>query len=91
MCSVLAPGFACLCHAPFVMPPPPPNHCYCPGWSLLQQNADLNQYWYSPATIAALLDEVRMVGGRAAFVSTPSLYFSLTAAERESSFVFDVR
>jgi len=52
--------------------------------------ADLNQYWYSSATIATLVGVVREHVLRVhhgcafdcAFVSTPSLFFSLTAAER---------
>ena len=38
----------------------------------------LNQYWYSKATIAAFVAECKQFGGyRVAFLSTPSVYFSL--------------
>lgn len=36
-------------------------------------------------------DEVKAVGGRAAFISTPSLYFSLDAESRASCALLDVR
>mmetsp|Transcript_62729 Transcript_62729/g.104304 ORF Transcript_62729/g.104304 Transcript_62729/m.104304 type:complete len:189 (+) Transcript_62729:17-583(+) len=42
------------------------------------ENGDHNQYWYSAATIDAILDEIEASGAAsAAFVSTPSLYFSV--------------
>lgn len=56
--------------------------------------AALNQYWYSPATIGALVAELESgrVGRRVAFLSTPSLYFSLPAdsTTRKESVVFDL-
>ena len=56
--------------------------------------AALNQYWYSPATIAALVAELESgrVGRRVAFLSTPSVYFSLpeASATRAASYVFDL-
>eukprot|EP00966_Prymnesium_polylepis_P005187 119563-Prymnesium_polylepis.2 len=59
--------------------------------------ADFNQYWYSAATIAALVDVVRENCLQAthsceldcAFVSTPSLFFALDPAERARSRVLD--
>ena len=52
-----------------------------------QENADMNQYWYSKATIEFMAREVEgQCGGspagdpdakRCAFLSTPSIYFSL--------------
>uniref|UniRef100_A0A0G4I283 Uncharacterized protein n=1 Tax=Chromera velia CCMP2878 TaxID=1169474 RepID=A0A0G4I283_9ALVE len=74
------------------------------------ENGDLNQYWYSPPTVSALVQEVEAqqtqtcgtwngetanpeFGGmrRTAFLSTPSLYFSLTRAEVQgNSKFFDI-
>jgi|TARA_B110000208_G_scaffold189429_1_gene250947 hypothetical protein len=55
---------------------------------------DMNQYWYSPATIEALVAEIEsshVAGERIAFLSTPSIYFSLAkgGAARSESWVFD--
>ncbi|KAL7482434.1 hypothetical protein ACHAW6_008109 [Cyclotella cf. meneghiniana] len=63
----------------------------------LRQNhekRDLNQYWYSKMTIDTLCDAVRESalisgGNRVAFLSTPSLFFSLSREERESCALFD--
>ena len=57
-----------------------------------KENEDLNQYWYSNKTIAALVDEIQSSGAKKiAFLSTPSLYFSLTdSALKAASYVFDV-
>ena len=60
--------------------------------------ADLNQYWYSAATVASLLSAVRercLTSGDhgapldVAFVSTPSLFFALQASERGGCRVLD--
>lgn len=52
--------------------------------------AELNQYWYSDHTIEALVDEIQRHATRAAFLSSPSLYFSLTNATlRANSKVFE--
>lgn len=60
------------------------------------ENSNLNQYWYSKTTIDTLCAAIRescvISGGkRVAFLSTPSLFFSLTDEERESCALFDVR
>lgn len=56
-----------------------------------RENAALNQYWYSPATVSTLVVEALQHASRAAFVSTPSVYFSLPpCALRDSSRVFDI-
>ena len=54
--------------------------------------ADLNQYWYSAATIATLVDVLRehclpmkQSALDCAFLSTPSLFFALGSAERSRS------
>jgi EEF1A lysine methyltransferase 1 len=57
-----------------------------------KERAEFNQYYYSKPTLEAMLNEIRSLGRvRIAFLSTPSVYFSLAPAEREGSFVFDVR
>jgi len=53
------------------------------------ERADLNQYWFSDATIRAFVEEVEASGGSAALVSTPSIYFSLPEALRKRSKVLD--
>lgn len=45
---------------------------------------DLNQYWYSPHTIAAFIGELRHHATACAFLSTPSLYFALLASDDSS-------
>jgi hypothetical protein len=55
--------------------------------------ADKNQYWYSAPTIAALVEgalELAGPGGRIAFLSTPSLFFSLPPAARAPHAVLDI-
>ena len=50
----------------------------------------MNQYWYSATTIQNVVDEIeKLPNVRAAFLSTPSLYFSLSKKVREQCFVFD--
>ena len=39
----------------------------------------LNQYWYSSPTISAMVSEVEALSSRCAFLSTPSVFFSLTS------------
>mmetsp|Transcript_28750 Transcript_28750/g.52392 ORF Transcript_28750/g.52392 Transcript_28750/m.52392 type:complete len:183 (+) Transcript_28750:142-690(+) len=57
-----------------------------------EENADLNQYWYSERTIEALVAELTDLGvERVAFVSTPSLYFALPdGPAKEQSKFFDI-
>jgi EEF1A lysine methyltransferase 1 len=59
--------------------------------------ADLNQYWYSAATAGALIAAVREglaiehdAALDVAFVSTPSLFYSLPSYERVRSRVLDI-
>lgn len=59
------------------------------------ENPELNQYWYSKYTIGVLCNAIReglsISGGkRVAFLSTPSIYFSLSPSEREHCALFDV-
>jgi EEF1A lysine methyltransferase 1 len=62
---------------------------------------DLNQYWYSAATVKGLADEIRAQrdrilateGGdkpfRVAFLSTPSIYFAFSTEERKGWALLD--
>ena len=59
------------------------------------ENRNLNQYWYSKNTIEVLCSAIREAlsiskGSRVAFLSTPSLFFSLSSKEREHCALFDV-
>ena len=54
------------------------------------EDGDYNQYWYSEKTIDKIVEALIANGGRIAFLSTPSLYFSLPDEIRSKSFVFDV-
>ena len=61
------------------------------------ENADLNQYWYTSLTCevlcSAIKESILLKGGasaRVAFLSTPSLYFSLDEEDRKQCTLFDV-
>eukprot|EP00347_Sterkiella_histriomuscorum_P012287 403369166 len=55
-----------------------------------KENADLNQYWYSKPTINFLASECEQFGKKIAFLSTPSVYFSLKNKEiKANSKCFD--
>ncbi|KAK9829735.1 hypothetical protein WJX72_007570 [[Myrmecia] bisecta] len=55
------------------------------------ENENFNQYWYSSHTIEVLVQEISAVSKRAAFLSTPSVYFSLPkgSAVRDNSYLLD--
>jgi hypothetical protein len=56
-----------------------------------KEKADMNQYWYSKATINFMANECETYGKKIAFLSTPSIYFSLKNKEiKGTSKVFDV-
>jgi len=56
-----------------------------------KENADFNQYWYSKPTIMFLVSECEQFGNKIAFLSTPSVYFSLKNKElKANSKCFDV-
>lgn len=56
-----------------------------------KENGDFNQYWYSPATIDYLVGEIMEQGKKVAFLSTPSVYFSIKDKEfKENCFLFEV-
>ena len=44
------------------------------------ERGDMNQYWYSAHTIDVMVSEIEAHATRAAFLSTPSVYFSLPRA-----------
>jgi hypothetical protein len=55
-----------------------------------KEKSELNQYWYSKATIKFMVNECELFGKKIAFLSTPSIYFSLKIKEIKSeSRVFD--
>ena len=54
-----------------------------------EEDGDYNQYWYSEPTIGRIIEALIENGGSVAFLSTPSLYFSLPDNLRSKSFVFD--
>uniref|UniRef100_A0A7R9YZ19 Protein-lysine N-methyltransferase n=1 Tax=Chlamydomonas euryale TaxID=1486919 RepID=A0A7R9YZ19_9CHLO len=56
------------------------------------EDGDLNQYWYSSHTIKKIAEEVAASATKAAFLSTPSVYFSLPADSpiKQASWVFDL-
>ena len=56
-----------------------------------KENADFNQYWFSNNTIQFLVNESSTQGKNIAFLSTPSVYYSLTDKDiKLNSNVFDV-
>ena len=62
---------------------------------LKYENADLNQYWYSKRTIEVICNSILNILAsnkkkRVAFLSTPSLYFSIPLETRRHCYLFDV-
>ncbi|CAE7837205.1 EEF1AKMT1 [Symbiodinium sp. KB8] len=53
------------------------------------EREDLNQYWYSAASIQAVVGAVAQLDCRTAFLSTPSIYFCLPKELRAKCMVFD--
>eukprot|EP00906_Rhabdomonas_costata_P025408 RCo036328 len=54
------------------------------------EKAELNQYWYSAKTIEQVVRELETVSPkRVAFVSTPSLFFSVSEEFRKNSSLLD--
>ena len=53
-----------------------------------KEKGDMNQYWYSQPTIEALAGEAVRLNAKAAFISTPSLFFSVPKATRKKVGVF---
>ena len=55
-----------------------------------KEKADMNQYWYSPATIEFLANQALGIE-KVCFMSTPSIFFSVPESEiKQGWFVFDV-
>lgn len=54
------------------------------------EDGDYNQYWYSEKTIDKIVEAIVANGGTVAFLSTPSIYFSLPDDLRSKAHVFDV-
>eukprot|EP00357_Protocruzia_adherens_P024200 CAMPEP_0114989586 /NCGR_PEP_ID=MMETSP0216-20121206/10282_1 /TAXON_ID=223996 /ORGANISM="Protocruzia adherens, Strain Boccale" /LENGTH=187 /DNA_ID=CAMNT_0002352585 /DNA_START=21 /DNA_END=584 /DNA_ORIENTATION=+ len=49
-----------------------------------KEKSDMNQYWFSPKTIQKLISEIQGTGHKkVAFISTPSLYFSIPKDDEE--------
>ena len=56
-----------------------------------EENPDFNQYWYSPITIDFLIKEIMTQGKVVAFLSTPSVFFSIKDSEfAKNCFLFEV-
>jgi hypothetical protein len=56
-----------------------------------EEKWELNQYWYASSTIAMLTKEIEEHATKVAFLSTPSVWFSLENQEiKNRSFFFDV-
>jgi EEF1A lysine methyltransferase 1 len=55
-----------------------------------REKEQFNQYWYSAVTIAKVVEEIVAVNGAVAFLSTPSIYFTLPEELRQRCYVFDV-
>lgn len=74
-----------------------PTMAAAPKNSFLLRNrekAEFNQYWYSPSTISVFVQDIQehSGNGRVAFLSTPSIFFSLDSEEvKQNSVLFDVR
>ena len=62
--------------------------------STTREDEDLNQYWYSNRSIDAMVRDVETVCAsedtKACFLSTPSVYFSLSKDVRARSWCFDL-
>jgi hypothetical protein len=57
---------------------------------LTSEKEDINQYWFSEATIEFLINQIKKSGAeKIAFVSTPSIFFSSDEEIKEKSYVFD--
>ena len=51
----------------------------------------MNQYWYSPHTIETVVNVIESVSTKCAFLSTPSLFYSIKDENlKRRSILFDV-
>jgi len=53
------------------------------------EKEDFNQYWFSEATIEFIVNQIEKYGKRVAFVSTPSVFFSVNETLQKNSILFD--
>jgi hypothetical protein len=53
------------------------------------EKEDLNQYWFSESTIEFIISQVERYGKRIAFISTPSIFFSVPSETQDLSILFD--
>ncbi len=53
------------------------------------EKEDFNQYWFSETTIEFIVNQIEKYGKRVAFVSTPSVFFSVNENLQKNSVLFD--
>ena len=53
------------------------------------EKEEFNQYWFSEMTIDFIINQVERYGKTIAFISTPSIFFSVTPEVQEKSILFD--
>ncbi len=59
---------------------------------LYSEKEDINQYWFSESTIEFIINQIKShtdPNSKIAFVSTPSIFFSLEPSLRDQSYLFD--
>ena len=59
---------------------------------LYSEKEDINQYWFSESTIEFIINQIKTHTdsySKIAFVSTPSIFFSLEPSLRDQSYLFD--
>lgn len=58
--------------------------------SQCKENLKIQQYWFSKETVAVIVAEIQEFASKVAFLSTPSVYFSLTSIElKKNSSLFE--
>jgi hypothetical protein len=53
------------------------------------ETEEFNQYWFSESTIEFIINQVERYGKSIAFISTPSIFFSVSPEIQEKSILFD--
>ena len=53
------------------------------------EKEDFNQYWFSENTIEFIVNQIEKYGKKVAFVSTPSVFFSVNETIQKNSILFD--
>jgi hypothetical protein len=53
------------------------------------EKEEFNQYWFSEQTIEFIIAQVEKYGKTIAFISTPSIFFSISSETQEKSICFD--